>query len=325
MYFGAPTVQIAIDTLGIDLAAAINDIGVLSGEIDVINGDLSLLTNRVTTNEQNIAQLQSDVGALDLQFTDFYNDEFPPPRQRVTDVEGIANTNASDISDLQWLTNGPGNPSSLDQRITNNAADIASNLTLIGENTGDIDAILTQLGIWFPGYGDLSPTYGGTGGDGLVTGTGANVLAGSPILTGTPNLAEASVTKPPAVDDSNRVPTTSWVRDKGYLTAGEFTHHSNAYGVYMLFPTHNPSTYRFCVQWGSRLASACDYGTTFPRGFYGNSSNKWFRVLASYESGAAACGLQTSIGIKDLTTTGFRAQLKAGWTFYFIAVGLVQP
>ena len=319
VYFGAPTVQLAIDTLGIDLATVINDVGLIVGEISLINNDINNLTIRMNAVEVKANQNESDIGLLTLQFNDFYADEFLPLRQRVTVVENRSLTNESDIGDLQWLTAGAGNPNSLDQRITNNAGNIQSNLQLITINEGDIDAIVTQLGIWFPGFGDLSPVYGGTGGNGIVEGTGANILQDSPYLSGSPTAKNSHA------GGSSAIATTDFVTDQGYLTSDDMPYYgSNSHGAYCVIKlTH--ASWDFAIQWNEEPGSVCDKAITYPIAF--GSSVFWYTITANHELGGAACGTQVGVGILSRTLSGCRLQSAPSNAVNWIAAGLIpkQP
>ena len=145
VYFPAATVQQAIDRMGLDIPGLANDILDNSDAILIVEGDLILLTSRVTqteiatgNNTNNIAlntqqinantgDISSNLGRIDsLELGQAVQDS--NIQQNVDNIDfvfGLTQNNADDITiNLQ--------------DIAQNAADISQNLTLINNNAADI-------------------------------------------------------------------------------------------------------------------------------------------------------------------------------------------
>ena len=166
VYFPAATVQQAIDRLGADFAGLANDVLDNADAILVLDGELTLLTNRVTLNETNIGTNSVDIGVLQTsvanQSIDINNNQqdisvikleqiqqSSDINQNTASIDFTYNitqdnanaisqnaidisTNATDIISVYSITQtNAGN-------ISGNTADIATNLTYISANANNI-------------------------------------------------------------------------------------------------------------------------------------------------------------------------------------------
>jgi hypothetical protein len=167
VYFPATTVQQAIDRMGQDIPGLANDILDNSDAILIVEGDLILLTGRVTqteiatsTNANNIALNTQQINANIVDITTNRNDigglilEDQNLDSRITQntnnidfVFGITQDNADDITtNLQSIAINAANISTNFTLTQNNAADISDNTSDITDNTADINQNASDIG-----------------------------------------------------------------------------------------------------------------------------------------------------------------------------------
>ncbi len=246
VYFPAATVQQAIDRLGADFSGLANDVLDNADAIIVLDGELTLLTNRVSLNETNIGNNTTEISLLDTRVTN-----------NSIDIDNLESTQSSILLEQQVQNSDIAqNETSIDfvYNITQDNADqIGTNSNAISVNQTDINSLDGRLDAYdgiFPG-GVLRVINGGTGVT-LSTGTGRTVLSDSPVFTGFLDLANPYCLTPPAGEDSTRMPTTAWVMDRleGITSDPEIYYGSNANGRYCWF-----STVGVIIQWGERANS----------------------------------------------------------------------
>lgn len=64
VYFGAPTVQHAIDILGVDLAGVASDLATLEGEVTVLEGEVDIIDTTVNNLVIDVNQNEADIGVI---------------------------------------------------------------------------------------------------------------------------------------------------------------------------------------------------------------------------------------------------------------------
>lgn len=289
VYFPAATVQQAIDRLGADLSSNATDLGGVYDAVLINIADIDLLEQRMTLTEINTGNNATEIGLL---------------QTRVTNNETSISNNASAISSLQFVDQD--HDSRITQNATNigvvyditqvNADNISTNVNAINQNAADIDTNLTLLGIlfgWFPGD-VLAVLHGGTG---VTTSTGSTsvVLSNAPTLTnptlnggtindaglyncGTVNLemygassvdAAGSLTVPTvsANDSSTNAASTAFVKSLGY-GSGQCRFDgplANANGYYCAFvDLRSVAQWSFIQWWERTLANHPGTNITFP-------------------------------------------------------------
>ena len=221
VYFGAPTVQIAIDIVGTDLSATAFDVSVNTGDIVQLGGEIDQNTSailgldgRIGANETNI-QLNTDaIGNTNTDLTAL--------TVRVTDTENVNIVQDSDIDTLEFTVGQQG-------------TQISTNQQGISDNVSDIDLLES----YFTG-GVCEIIHGGTGVT-TKTGTGSTVGTQSPNITDG-QFFDCDATDPPVDDNDFSVANTGWVQRE---LDGEWWTDSNAAGFF----TMNLRTgYKIC--WG---------------------------------------------------------------------------
>jgi hypothetical protein len=134
VYFPAATVQIALDRIGADIPGLANDILDNADAIQLIGGpggDVDLLTQRVTLNEQNIGNNSTQIG-LNETLSEFNYDEINIVKN---DVSSIKLEQITQNSDIQSNTDTLSAVYDITQV---NADDISTNINSISQNASDI-------------------------------------------------------------------------------------------------------------------------------------------------------------------------------------------
>lgn len=244
VYFPAATVQQAIDRLGADFSGLANDVLDNADAILVLDGELTLLTNRVTLNEQNIGNNTTEISLLDTRVTN-----------NSIDIDNLESTQSSILLEQQVQNSDIAqNVTSIDfvYNITQDNADqISINVSNINQNESDIELLEGRLDSYdsvFPG-GILQVPYGGTGVT-TSTGSGSVVLKNSPTLDGA-SIFNSFCSTPVATDNSTKIVNSSWVSLA--LAASDYTRASygSANGGYYLWIQDTG----VLLQWGERSSS----------------------------------------------------------------------
>lgn len=315
VYFPAATVQIALDRVGADLSAVINDIIDLDGDIQTVAGDVLLLEGRMSTTETRTSENTNAIITLDT----FVQDNSAQIDAHAVNLSAINAEQLTQNSRLtgaeDWTQFNWGRIQANEADISDNTGDISSNLSKINTNINDINTLENR----YTG-GVLEVLHGGTGVTNQ-TGTGATVHRDTPTLIN-PQIFDGNLdTDVLAVtqgtnNDSTRIATTAFVQDiKDQVNLREYNHSSNGNGHYIYWRLESTGAY-YLIQWGTKSISGYTGSMGFPIAF----ANTNYSVSSAINNTFSTdFGSEYSLLVTAKRTSGI--DYKAPYNFFWIAAG----